>query len=220
MRRAVRQRLTILGLTAPAYVWLALTIFLPLSAMFYFSFLTVVPLAARGTASFTLGSTARSSPRSSIGSTPGALCMLGLHVTLGCLVVGYPGGAHPGQACTRPLARGAVPAHRAALLEQWPGAHLLLDHGAAHATAWPDRVLHALLPGAPSLDLLFTYPAIIIGLVHAYVPYMILTCYISLQAIDDSLVEAARSLGASPARRSSGASSCRSACPASSPASS
>ena len=47
MRRATRQRLTVLGLTAPAYVWLALTIFLPLSAMLFFSFLTVAPLNGR-----------------------------------------------------------------------------------------------------------------------------------------------------------------------------
>ena len=37
----------------------------------------------------------------------------------------------------------------------------------------------------------------LIGLVHSYLPYMILTCYIALQAIDDSLIEAGRSLGAS-----------------------
>jgi spermidine/putrescine transport system permease protein len=48
------------------------------------------------------------------------------------------------------------------------------------------------------VGLLFTYWAIVIGLVHAYLPYAILTCYISLQSIDDSLIEAARSLGASP----------------------
>jgi spermidine/putrescine transport system permease protein len=41
---------------------------------------------------------------------------------------------------------------------------------------------------------MFTYPAIVVGLVHSYLPYMILTCYISLEAIDDSLIEAARSL--------------------------
>jgi spermidine/putrescine transport system permease protein len=44
--------------------------------------------------------------------------------------------------------------------------------------------------------LLYSYPAVVIGLVHSYLPYMILTCYISLQAIDDSVIEAARSLGA------------------------
>ena len=59
------------------------------------------------------------------------------------------------------------------------------------------------------------YPAIVVGLVHAYLPYAILTCYISLQAIDDALIEAARSLGATPARPSSACLPL--ACPASSP---
>ena len=59
-----------------------------------------------------------------------------------------------------------------------------------------DWLVRLFIPDAPSLDLLFSYPAILIGLIHAYVPYMILTCYVSLQAIDDSLIEAARSLGA------------------------
>jgi spermidine/putrescine transport system permease protein len=36
----------------------------------------------------------------------------------------------------------------------------------------------------------------VIGLVHSYLPYVILTSYLALQAIDDSLVEAARSMGA------------------------
>jgi spermidine/putrescine transport system permease protein len=48
-----------------------------------------------------------------------------------------------------------------------------------------------------SVDLLYTYPAIVIGLVHAYMPYLVLTCYVTLQGIDDALVEAARSMGAS-----------------------
>jgi spermidine/putrescine transport system permease protein len=60
-----------------------------------------------------------------------------------------------------------------------------------------DRLIQDMLPGAPSMGILFTYPAVVIGLVHAFLPYVILTCYISLQAIDDSLTEAARSLGAS-----------------------
>jgi spermidine/putrescine transport system permease protein len=47
-------------------------------------------------------------------------------------------------------------------------------------------------------NILFSYPAIVVGLVHAYLPYAILTCYISLQAIDDALIEAGRSLGATP----------------------
>ncbi|MBV5323893.1 MAG: ABC transporter permease, partial [Rhodospirillaceae bacterium] len=60
-----------------------------------------------------------------------------------------------------------------------------------------DLGVQSIFPGAPTVDLLFTYPAVVIGLVHSYLPYMILTCYIALQAIDDSLIEAGRSLGAS-----------------------
>ena len=36
-----------LGLTGPAYLWLAVAVFLPLSAMLYFSFLTVAPFGGR-----------------------------------------------------------------------------------------------------------------------------------------------------------------------------
>ena len=43
---------------------------------------------------------------------------------------------------------------------------------------------------------MFSYPAIVIGLVHSYLPYVILTSYLALQAIDDNLIDAARSLGA------------------------
>ncbi|UPW01712.1 ABC transporter permease [Halorussus gelatinilyticus] len=46
---------------------------------------------------------------------------------------------------------------------------------------------------------LFNYgvPAIIVGLTHAYFPYMLLSLYASLDGLDFSLVEAARDLGAS-----------------------
>jgi spermidine/putrescine transport system permease protein len=196
LRRAVRQRLTVLGLTAPAYVWLALTIFLPLSAMFYFSFLTFVPWGTRE-ASVTLDHYAAFFEKSVYRINAWRSLKLGLHVTLGCLVVGYPAALI--------LAKHVRGRWREALfllivLPFW-------SNGLVRTFSWTmvlrgdsliDRGLHALLPGAPSLDLLFTYPAIVIGLVHAYVPYMILTCYISLQAIDDSLIEAGRSLGASP----------------------
>ncbi|MFC4448528.1 ABC transporter permease [Halorussus aquaticus] len=40
-------------------------------------------------------------------------------------------------------------------------------------------------------------PAIVVGLTHAYFPYMLLSLYASLEGLDFSLVEAARDLGAS-----------------------
>ena len=60
-----------------------------------------------------------------------------------------------------------------------------------------DRLVRLFLPDAGVSGLLYSYPAIVIGLVHSFIPYIILTCYLSLQAIDGSLLDAARSLGAS-----------------------
>ncbi len=59
-----------------------------------------------------------------------------------------------------------------------------------------ERSLNAVLPFDVSIDLMFSYPAVVIGLVHSYLPYVILTSYLALQAIDNNLLDAARSLGA------------------------
>jgi len=58
-----------------------------------------------------------------------------------------------------------------------------------------DYLIHLATPSAPPLSLLYSFPAIVVGLVHAYLPYMILTCYLALAAMDDAIIEAARSLG-------------------------
>ena len=60
-----------------------------------------------------------------------------------------------------------------------------------------DYALHLAAPGPPPLSLLYSFPAIItIGLVHGYLPYMYLTCYLSVLSVEDAYIEAARSLGA------------------------
>lgn len=46
------------------------------------------------------------------------------------------------------------------------------------------------------LPLLFTTPAVLIGLVHTYLPFMVLPLFVALDRMDWSLVEAARDLGA------------------------
>lgn len=49
------------------------------------------------------------------------------------------------------------------------------------------------------LKLLYTYPAVLVGMVYALLPFMILSVYSSVEKMDWTLVEAARDLGASPA---------------------
>jgi len=47
------------------------------------------------------------------------------------------------------------------------------------------------------LKLLYTYPAVVVGMVYALLPFMIFSVYSSAEKLDWSLVEAARDLGAS-----------------------
>jgi putrescine transport system permease protein len=52
--------------------------------------------------------------------------------------------------------------------------------------------------GLPAVSILNTEAAVILGLVYAYLPFMVLPLYAVLERQDGSLVEAAQDLGASP----------------------
>ena len=49
------------------------------------------------------------------------------------------------------------------------------------------------------LTLLYTQSAVVIGMVYVLMPYMVLTLFATMKAIDPSLMRAARGMGASPA---------------------
>ena len=51
------------------------------------------------------------------------------------------------------------------------------------------------------LEILYTPFAVMIGLVYAWLPYMILPIYAAIEGLDSSVLEAATDLGATPARR-------------------
>ncbi len=67
-----------------------------------------------------------------------------------------------------------------------------------------DGLLNGLLVSARLLaepaDLLYTPGAVLLGLVHNYLPFAVLPIYGSVEKLDRALVEAARDLGASPWR--------------------
>ncbi len=50
---------------------------------------------------------------------------------------------------------------------------------------------------ATGLGILYSRKAVIIGLLHAYFPYMVITIFMALERMDDSILEASQSLGAS-----------------------
>ena len=189
------QTWAVFGLTAPAYLWLTLTIFLPLSAMLFFSFLTVAPFGGRE-AELTLEHYHAYAERDFYRTLTWRSLRLGFDVTVGCILIGYPA-AFALARYVRGRWREALfllivlPFWSNALVRTFSWTMVLRDGGLL------DGAIRSLFPHAEPLGVLFTYEAIVIGLVHSFLPYMILTCYVSLQAIDDTLIEAARTLGAS-----------------------
>jgi spermidine/putrescine transport system permease protein len=63
-----------------------------------------------------------------------------------------------------------------------------------------DRILMAAGLTSEPLRLLYTYPAVVTGMIYALLPFMIYPVYTGAEKMDWGLVEAARVLGASPAR--------------------
>ncbi|MBB2973163.1 ABC transporter permease [Mesorhizobium sp. RMAD-H1] len=184
-----------LPLLLPAYVWLILAIFLPLSAMVFFSFMSDMPLSG-GDWSFTLANYQAFFSTGIYIRLLGSSLRLGLEVTFWCLLIGFPA-AYALAKVLKGRSREAVfllvilPFWSNGLVRIFSWAMVLREGGIL------DTFLNAILPFKINIDLMYSYPAVIIGLVHSYVPYVVLTSYLSLQAIDDSLIEAARSLGAS-----------------------
>jgi spermidine/putrescine transport system permease protein len=181
-------------LISPAYLWLTAAVFLPLSAMLFFSFLSEAPFGGREWF-FTLANYADFFDRVVYSKLLWKSLKLGITVTAFCVLIGFP--------CAYVLAKTIKGRSREALfllviLPFWSNslvrifswAIVLRGNGVLDATA------NAILPFDVSINLMFSYPAIVIGLVHSYLPYVILTSYLALQAIDDNLIDAARSMGA------------------------
>ena len=180
-------------LLAPAYLWLTVAVFLPLSAMLFFSFLSAAPFTTDDW-NVTGANYAEFLSRTIYPDLLGRSLVLAAIVTLCCVLIGYP--------CAYVLARHVKGRSREALflliiLPFWSNSLVRIFSWAIvlRGNGIIDNTLGAVFPFI-SVNLMFTYAAVVIGLVHSYLPYVILTSYLALQAIDESILEAARSLGA------------------------
>ncbi len=191
---ARQNRLKIVSLLSPAYIWLTVAIFLPLSAMLYFSFLSDVPF---GDAEwhYTSENYRAFFQTSTYATLLWKSIKLGLTVTVISVLVGFP--------CAYVLAKAIKGKSREALfllviLPFWSNSLVRIFSWAIvlRGNGVLELGLNAILPFEVDVNLMFSTPAIVIGLVHSYLPYVILTSYLALQAIDDNLIDAARSMGA------------------------
>lgn len=183
------------GLSAPAFLWLCVTVIMPLAMMLFFSFMNKMPMG-NVDVSFSLKQYATFFQRDFYQFLTYRSLMLGVYVTFFCVVIGYPAAfilsrIIKGRWREAILLLVVLPFWSNALIRIFAWTMVLRTDGLV------EYAVKLVWPGAPAFNLLYSYPAIVIGLVHSFVPYMILTCYISLQAIDDSLIEAGQSLGGS-----------------------
>ncbi len=182
-------------LLTPAYAWLTFAVFLPLCAMLVFSFLTKSPFASRTPPSFTFDHYLAFVKRPFLLDLSWTSVSLGLWTTGLCILIGLPTALAPARA-TQGRVRQVM--FLLVILPFW-------TNGLVRIFSWTmvlreggflDYTVRLVWPDAPNIGFLYSHAAIVVGLVHAYLPYMILTCYLSLVAIESDLFEAAASLGA------------------------
>lgn len=191
----LKNRSSLWLLLFPAYGWLAFAILAPLLIMLVFSFLSDVPFGNR-VAVLTLENYTTYFSKGFYWTLTTKALKTGLYTTIFCLLIAYPmalviAKVIPGRWRSALFMLVIVPFWSNTLVRLYSWAIVLRNGGVI------DLFLQALGFKSGSFELLYTYPAIVIGLVHGYVPYMILTLYIALDRIDNSLLEAAASLGAS-----------------------
>lgn len=183
------------GLLTPAYLWLTVAIFLPLAAMLYFSFLSDVPFGPETDWHYTLDNYAAFFQTGTYAALLWKSVKLATTVTLVCVLIGFP--------CALVLAKAIRGRSREALflliiLPFWTNSLVRIFSWAIvlRGNGVLDLGINAIMPFEVNVSLMFTPTAVVIGLVHSYLPYVILTSYLALQAIDDNLIDAARSMGA------------------------
>lgn len=86
----------------------------------------------------------------------------------------------------------AIPSWLNLLVKNYAWIVLLRREGVINSVLQGSGFTHGPLP------LLFNQGAVLVGLIHSYLPFMILPIYAALERTDDRLIEAARDLGANP----------------------
>jgi len=193
-RRARNPAWSTAGLLLPAYGWLTLAVFLPLCAMLLFSFFKSTPLGNKPVV-LTPDNYLAFVRRPYLVGVAWDSLKLGLWTTALCAALGLPAALALARATHGRLRQTLflliiLPFWTNGLVRIFSWTMVLRDGGIL------DQALHLVAPAAPPLGLLYTTPAVVIGLVHAYLPYMILTCYLAVAGIEDAVFDAARALGA------------------------
>ena len=114
--------------------------------------------------------------------------------TLFTLVIGYPFGYFMARlekkARSLMMLLVVIPFWTSALMRMYGWIIIFRSNGIL------DKLLMGLNLTASPLKLLYSYPAVLVGMIYSLLPFMILSVYSSTDKMDWSLVEASRDLGA------------------------
>lgn len=181
-------------LLAPMYVFTLLFVALPILYMFLLSFLTRAEVWGVDF-TFTLDNYKRIwEPL--YRDTFTASLKLALTSTLLVMLIGYPYGYFMARMNAvwkkRMMLLIMIPFWTSALIRLYGWIIVFRSNGVL------DKILMGLHITDSPLKLLYTYPAVVVGMIYALLPFMILSVYSSAEKLDYTLVEAARDLGASP----------------------
>lgn len=118
--------------------------------------------------------------------------------TVICMVVGYPVayfiGRSPDRFRTLLITLVMIPFWTSFLIRTYAWITILSREGLLNSL-----LLSASIIPAP-LSMMYTPFAVVLGLVYAYLPFMILPIYTSVERLDGAMIEAAYDLGAGPVR--------------------
>lgn len=120
--------------------------------------------------------------------------ILAVLTTLFTLVIGYPFGYFMARlekkARSLMMLLVVIPFWTSALMRMYGWIIIFRSNGIL------DKLLMGLNLTASPLKLLYSYPAVLVGMIYSLLPFMILSVYSSTDKMDWSLVEASRDLGA------------------------
>lgn len=124
---------------------------------------------------------------------------LALLTTAACLVLGFPVAwvlrGMKGRARDLALLAVVLPSWTNLLVKNYAWMVILRREGPVNALLVRSGLV------AEPLPLLFNEGAVLVGLVHTFLPFMVLPLYAALEGLDPRVLEAARDLGAGPFQR-------------------
>ena len=183
-------------LLAPMVLWLLAFVVVPTAILFVYSFCERDEVGGV-VFSFTLDNYRRVFDPVYLNIFARSIGYAGLTTAI-CAVVGYPVAYYIARAReelrNRLLLLVMVPFWTSFLIRTYAWITILKQDGLLNG------LLHSFAVTAAPLNLLYTPTAVVIGLVYAYLPFMILPIYGSAEKLDNSLIEAAHDLGAGPLR--------------------